>query len=130
MSCRASPVAAKRAAQLKPTRTIRIRKRRRTKMMNRTVQRAIVAAFAVFLLAAMLAVTSVAAQQATGVPGSPSATTTVDGKQLPAPPPKFGAVIKESAKDSTPWWPPRVVPPKGAPHILLIMTDDQGDGAS
>src|SRR5260370_40948764 len=94
-------------------------------MMNRTVQRAIVAAFAVFLLAAMLAVTSVAAQQATGGPGSPSATTTVDGKQLPAPPPKFGGAIKESAKDSTPWWPPRVVLPKGQPTIHLIMTDDQ-----
>jgi arylsulfatase len=27
----------------------------------------------------------VVAQQVTGVPGSPSATTTIDGKQLPAP---------------------------------------------
>ena len=44
------------------------------------------------------------------------------------PPPKFGGVIKESAKDSTPYWPPRVVPPKGAPNVLLIMTDDQGYG--
>ena len=70
------------------------------------------------------------AQQVTGVPGSPSATTTIDGKQLPPPPPKFGGVIKESAKDSKPWWPPRVVPPKGAPNVLLIMTDDQGYGVS
>jgi arylsulfatase len=51
------------------------------------------------------------AQQVTGTLGSAGATTTVDGKQLPAPPPKFGGVIKESAKDSTPWWPPRVVTP-------------------
>jgi arylsulfatase A-like enzyme len=71
-----------------------------------------------------------AAQQNTGVSGSPSATTTLDGKQLPAPQPQFGGVIKESAKDSTPWWPPRVVPPKGAPNVLLIMTDDQGYGVS
>jgi arylsulfatase A-like enzyme len=71
-----------------------------------------------------------AAQQVTGAPGSPSATTTIDGKQIPPPPPKFGGVIKESAKDSTPWWPPRVVPPKGAPNVLLIMTDDQGYGVS
>jgi len=99
-------------------------------MKNRTVQRAIVAALAGFLLASMLTVTPVAAQQATGATGSPSATTTLDGKQLPAPPPKFGGVIKESAKDSTPWWPPRIVPPKGAPNILLIMTDDQGYGVS
>jgi len=42
----------------------------------------------------------------------------------------FGGVIKESALDSKPYWPPRVVPPKGAPNILLIMTDDQGYGVS
>jgi len=70
------------------------------------------------------------AQQISGVPGSPSSTVTLDGKQLPPPPMPFGGVIKESAKDSTPWWPPRVVPPKGAPNILLIMTDDQGYGVS
>jgi arylsulfatase A-like enzyme len=70
------------------------------------------------------------AQQINGVPGSPSSTVTLDGKQLPPPPMPFGGVIKESAKDSTPWWPPRVVPPKGAPNILLIMTDDQGYGVS
>ncbi|HEV3193467.1 MAG TPA: arylsulfatase, partial [Polyangiaceae bacterium] len=46
------------------------------------------------------------------------------------PPPKFGGVIKETAKDSKPWWPPRVVPPKGAPNVLLLMTDDQGYGVS
>src|SRR6476620_10071748 len=68
--------------------------------------------------------------QTTGTPGSPSATTTIDGKQLPPPPMKFGGVIKDSAVDSKPWWPPRVVPPKAAPNILLIMTDDQGYGVS
>jgi hypothetical protein len=35
-----------------------------------------------------------------------------------------------TATDSTPWWPPRFVPPKRAPNILLIMTDDQGYGVS
>ncbi len=39
-------------------------------------------------------------------------------------------MIKGSARDSTPWWPPRVVPPAGAPNVLLIMTDDQGYGVS
>jgi arylsulfatase A-like enzyme len=72
---------------------------------------------------------STSAQEVTGVPGSPSATTTIEGKQLPPPDPKFGGVIKEKASESTPWWPPRVVPPKGAPNVLLIMTDDQGFGA-
>ena len=68
------------------------------------------------------------AQEITGVPGSPGATMTIDGKQLPPPPPKFGGVIKEDAKDSKPYWPPPVVPPKGAPNVLLIMTDDSGYG--
>ncbi|MEJ2196552.1 MAG: arylsulfatase [Ignavibacteriaceae bacterium] len=49
-------------------------------------------------------------------------------KQLPTPDPKFGGVIKDDALSSTPWWPPRIVPPKKAPNILLIMTDDSGFG--
>ncbi|MFO0899497.1 MAG: arylsulfatase [Pirellulales bacterium] len=69
------------------------------------------------------------AQEATGTPGTPSATTTIPGKQLPAPDPKFGGVIRDSAQDSKPWWAPRVVPPKKAPNVLLIMTDDVGFGA-
>ena len=79
---------------------------------------------------AVLVAAPAIAKTITGTPGSPSATTTIDGKQLPPPPPKFGGVIKESAKDSKPYWPPTVVPPKGAPNVLLIMTDDQGYGVS
>ncbi|HEY6830619.1 MAG TPA: arylsulfatase [Gemmatimonadaceae bacterium] len=66
----------------------------------------------------------------TGEPGSPSATTTIDGHYLPAPPQKFGGQIGLSAKDSKPYWPARIVPPKGAPNVLLIMTDDAGYGVS
>src|SRR5512135_1665569 len=82
-------------------------------------------------LAGLLALSCISAlaQQATGVPGSPEATTTITGKQLPPADPAFGGVIKEKASESKPWWPPRVVPPKGAPNVLLIMTDDQGFGA-
>jgi arylsulfatase len=70
------------------------------------------------------------AQQINGTPGSPSATMTIPGNQLPPPDPPFGGVIEESAKDSKPYWLPRVVPPKGAPNVLLIMTDDQGYGVT
>ena len=76
----------------------------------------------------LVVVPSAMAQQVTGTLGSPSATTTISGKQLPPPDPKFGGVIKNDALQSKPWWAPRVVPPKGAPNILLIMTDDAGFG--
>lgn len=76
-----------------------------------------------------LGLTSAWAQEVTGTLGAPGATTTITGKQLPPPNPPFGGVIKEKASESTPWWAPRVVPPKGAPNVLLIMTDDQGFGA-
>src|SRR5216117_2746426 len=79
--------------------------------------------------AVMAAAPSARAQiQTTGTPGSPGATTTISGKQLPPPDPKFGGVIKNDALQSKPWWAPRVVPPKQAPNILLIMTDDSGFG--
>jgi arylsulfatase len=76
-----------------------------------------------------LAASVAPAQVVTGELGSPSATTTLSGDQLPPPDPAFGGVIKDRASESTPWWPPRVVPPADAPNILLIMTDDQGFGA-
>ena len=78
----------------------------------------------------LIAVASVpaSAQQITGTPGSPSATTTIPGNQLPPPDPKFGGVLRDDALQSKPWWAPRVVPPKGAPNVLLIITDDAGFG--
>ncbi|MCB1687572.1 MAG: arylsulfatase [Halioglobus sp.] len=79
-------------------------------------------------VAALLVSTSAGAVETTGVMGSPSATTTIPGTQLPAPAPEFGGVIKDDALESTQWWPPRIVPPKSAPNILFIMTDDAGFG--
>jgi arylsulfatase len=70
------------------------------------------------------------APQLTGAPGTPGATTTIDGRYLPPPSPRFGGAIGLQADQSKPYWPPRVAPPKGAPNILLIMTDDQGYGVS
>jgi hypothetical protein len=43
--------------------------------------------------------------------GSPDGTTTIDGNQLPPPPPKF----EETAKDSKPWWPPAWSRPRVRP---------------
>ena len=77
-------------------------------------KRALVFTFLGLVLAAMLAATpalaqqttkpkgvpqSSSSQQVTGVLGSPGATTTISGKQLPPPPPKFGGVIKEKASE-------------------------------
>src|SRR5262245_18819 len=68
--------------------------------------------------------------QVTAAPGSPGAATTINGEQLPPPPAPFRGKIERNAADSTPYWPARVVPPKGAPNVLLIITDDTGFGVS
>lgn len=61
--------------------------------------------------------------------GSPDRTTTIDGRYLPPPPQKFEGSIELNAAQSTPEWPAQIVPPKDAPNILLIMTDDVGFSA-
>ncbi len=38
-------------------------------------------------------------------------------------------MIGDNAAQSKAWWAPRIVPPKGAPNVLLIMLDDVGFGA-
>jgi arylsulfatase A-like enzyme len=91
-------------------------------------EKSLITVIAGSLLATTVNLALVAAQQVTGQLGDPSATTTIDGKRVPPPTHPFGGVIKASAADSKPWWPPRIVPPKGAPNVLLIMTDDQGYG--
>jgi arylsulfatase A-like enzyme len=86
--------------------------------------------FIALIYATLISAPAFAQQTQEGTPpiGSPAATTTIPGDQLPPPPPKFGGTITEDAKSSKPWWPPTVVPPKGAPNVLLIMTDDSGYG--
>ncbi|MDX1431008.1 MAG: sulfatase-like hydrolase/transferase [Gammaproteobacteria bacterium] len=81
------------------------------------------------LAGAQLSAPAVTAQQTTGAPGAPNATTTIDGRYIPAPPPPFGGEINVNAAQSKPFWPARVVPPEGAPNIVLIMTDDVGFAA-
>jgi arylsulfatase A-like enzyme len=88
--------------------------------------RSLALAIITILMGVAIAALPAMAQQTTGTPGSPSATTTISGKQLPAPQPEFGGVIKDDALKSKPWWAPRIVPPKEAPNVLLIITDDAG----
>ncbi len=84
---------------------------------------------AVIICVLALAAAPASAQQTTGVTGSPDATTTIDGRYIPPPPQKFQGQINLNAADSKPAWPARVVPPKGVPNIVLILTDDVGFGA-
>jgi hypothetical protein len=51
------------------------------------------------------------AQQVTGTPGSPCATSTIDGRQIPPPPAAFGGTINLDAQNSTSYWQPQVEPP-------------------
>src|SRR5262245_11483019 len=95
------------------------------RLMN-TIQR--IASFLMGIAAAMMASAYVSAQQMYGTPGSPASTMSIDGTQIPAPPQKFGGKIESTTKGSKPYWPARIVPPKGAPNVLLIMTDDAGYG--
>jgi arylsulfatase len=61
--------------------------------------------------------------------GAAGAAASAGGRSLPAPPPKYGGVVRQGSKESKPWWPPKIRPPKGAPNVLLILTDDVGFGA-
>jgi len=84
--------------------------------------------FLAAILCALVGASSLLAAETTGKSGAADATTTIDGKQLPAPDPKFGGDIKHDALNSKIWWPPQIVPPKEAPNVLLIITDDAGFG--
>jgi arylsulfatase A-like enzyme len=66
-----------------------------------------------FLVAAPLLVAGLAAQEV-----------------LPQPQPPFQGKIGHTVRDSTPDFPKGVEAPKGAPNVLLILTDDVGFGAS
>ena len=49
---------------------------------------------------------------------------------LPVPQPQFGGIIGRKASESKPDFPKAVTAPRGAPNILLILTDDTGFGAA
>jgi arylsulfatase len=99
------------------------------RLTARTVRLAAAGSLLCIASAIALAATPGMAQQTTGEPGSPAATAATNPLRIPNLPPKFGGVINLSAPDSTPYWQPQVVPPKGAPNILLVIIDDEGFGA-
>jgi arylsulfatase len=49
---------------------------------------------------------------------------------LPQPPQPFKGKIGRTARESTPDFPKAITAPKGAPNVLLILTDDVGFGAA
>ena len=53
-----------------------------------------------------------------GTPGSPNSTISLDGRVLPPTTPAFGGVINKTATESTPWWPPRAVPPAVGANVV------------
>lgn len=94
-------------------------------MNNHTLHRSCTAALAIFATTFATG----AAEQTTGVPGSAGATTTISGKQLPAPDPKFGGVINDGALQSKAWWAPRIVWSNtiGAPELIAVWKDPDFD---
>jgi arylsulfatase len=68
------------------------------------------------------------AATATGKPPPGKAPPPID--LLPRPEPPFRGRIERNAVESRPDFPKEVQAPKGAPNVLLIMTDDVGFGAA
>lgn len=85
--------------------------------------------FVLTALAVCAFASGAAAQQIRGTPGAPDAVMTPNPFSLPAPTPPFTGLIMPNAGDSQPAWPPQVMPPEGAPNVLVILTDDVGFGA-
>ncbi len=84
---------------------------------------------AALVIAAFVVPITVGAGRGPAKPGAPAFAESLRSEALPPPPPEFAGVIKNTVKESKPWWPSKVVPPAGAPNVLLIMTDDVGFGA-
>ena len=66
-------------------------------MTSQSLRGAIAASITAFVAACLWAASPAVAQVVTGTLGSPSATTTIPGNQIPAPEPKFGGTITEDA---------------------------------
>ena len=61
---------------------------------------------------------------------SPTAVEFPDSKVLPTPTSPFSGFIEPNLVDSMPGWPPTIMPPEGAPNVLLVLIDDAGFGSN
>jgi len=52
-----------------------------------------------------------------------------DSKTPPIPDLPFEGKIDTTWEESTPWWPAAVVPPPGAPNVVVVLYDDVGFGS-
>jgi arylsulfatase A-like enzyme len=100
--------------------------RRETRLRVNAVR---IVGIAVVALALISGARGLFAQTSNSQTCDPNATRALNSTQLPPPPEQFNGEINLNAINSKPCWPARVVPPEGAPNVLLIMTDDVGFGA-
>jgi hypothetical protein len=62
--------------------------------------------------------------------GSPTAMQFPDSTVLPTPTPPFAGFIEPNLAQSTPGWPPTIMPPAGAPDVLLVSIYDHRPGVT
>ena len=98
-------------------------------MKKKIVLSATLGLVAVVVTAAFIVPITVGGDSGPAAPGSANYRESLQSKAIPPIPPQFAGEIKPVVKDSKVWWPPTIVPPKSAPNVLLIMTDDVGFGA-
>jgi arylsulfatase A-like enzyme len=77
-------------------------------------------------LATAFASAGLATQAGAQPTGAPTATQFPDSTVIPTPTPPFTGSIAPNFINSTPGWPPTVMPPEGAPNVLLVLIDDAG----
>lgn len=98
-------------------------------MRSKIVLPVVLGVVAAAVLAAFMVPITIGGDSGPAKPGSANYRESLQSKAIPPIPPQFAGEIKAVVKDSKVWWPPSIVPPKRAPNVLLIMTDDVGFGA-
>jgi arylsulfatase A-like enzyme len=86
-----------------------------------------------YLLMATVALLALSCQKPQESSPAPASTTSSDGFDrtvLPILPHPFAGKVDTNAMQSTPDFPVEVSAPKGAPNVIVILTDDVGYGAS